>query len=94
MGRFNIFRQAALVNFKAVILTADHGNCEFMKYEDGKQCPAHTTNPVVCMFITNKEKEFSLRQGDDLGLMDIAPTVLEILEIDKPDEMTGESLVE
>lgn len=74
-----------------VILTADHGNAEFKKYPDGSPCPAHSLNPVIFILIT-KDK-IQLKQGKNLGLQDIAPTILEIMGLKKPKEMTGKSLL-
>ncbi len=75
----------------AVIVIADHGNAEKMLTEDGSPHTAHTTNPVPCVLI-GSEQEVTLRSGGVLG--DIAPTVLRLMELDKPEEMTGESLIQ
>ena len=74
----------------AMILTADHGNCETMiDPETGGPHTAHTTNPVpVAMF--GGPKGATLAPG---RLADLAPTVLELLGLPKPGEMTGESLI-
>jgi len=73
------------------ILTADHGNLELMKDPDnGGPHTAHTTNPVPCLLV-NGPQGARLRPGGKLA--DIAPTILEILNIEKPVEMTGESLL-
>ena len=70
------------------IITADHGNCEAMFDEDGKPITSHTTNPVpVILFNDGKHK---LKDG---VLADLAPSLLDILNIEKPKEMTGESLL-
>lgn len=75
-----------------LILTADHGNCEQMIYYDtGKPHTAHTSNPVPFTLVSDKGKEVKLR--DDGRLADIAPTMLSILGIDIPNEMTGKSLI-
>jgi 2,3-bisphosphoglycerate-independent phosphoglycerate mutase len=71
----------------AMIITADHGNCETMKDEFGGPMTAHTTNPVECIAIGTEAKK--LHPG---RLADIAPTVLKILGIAKPAEMTGAEL--
>ena len=68
------------------IITADHGNAEEM-LEDGNPKTAHTTNPVPFILIG---EEVELREGN---LGDIAPTMLELLSIEKPKEMTGKSLI-
>ncbi|MFH1834921.1 MAG: 2,3-bisphosphoglycerate-independent phosphoglycerate mutase [Methanobacteriota archaeon] len=75
------------------IIMADHGNAEQMLYEDGEICPAHGTNPVPFILISSREelKKVELARGG--GMKDVAPTMLEILGIDKPAEMTGESLI-
>ncbi|MBD3329930.1 2,3-bisphosphoglycerate-independent phosphoglycerate mutase [Candidatus Peregrinibacteria bacterium] len=71
-------------------ITADHGNAEFMKYRNGDDCPAHTLNPVIFMYLNEKAK---LRKGKTPGLKDIAPTILDVLNIKKPKVMTGKSLI-
>jgi 2,3-bisphosphoglycerate-independent phosphoglycerate mutase len=75
-----------------VILTADHGNVEYKIYENnGEPCPSHTTNPVICLLISPKYKDQKLAANK--GLQDIAPTILEIMNIPQPIEMTGTSLL-
>lgn len=69
------------------VITADHGNAEEMLDEHGQVATAHTTNPVPFIITTGG---ISLRDG---SLSDIAPTILDILNIKKPAEMTGESLI-
>jgi 2,3-bisphosphoglycerate-independent phosphoglycerate mutase len=72
-----------------VLITADHGNLEIMSDSStGQPHTAHTTDPVP--FIVIKEK-VSLRQGGLLA--DVAPTVLDLLGIEKPADMTGSSLI-
>ena len=70
-----------------MIITADHGNCEEMLDENDNVLTAHTTNPVP-FIVTNKK--ISLVPGK---LGDIAPTILELMGIEKPEEMTGNSLI-
>ena len=70
------------------IITADHGNCEKMKNEDGSPNTSHTTNPVPIILVDKNKR--NVKNGI---LSDIAPTVLEILGIEKPLEMTGNSLI-
>ena len=74
-----------------LLITADHGNCEQMvDYKTGEPQTAHTTNPVPLAIVglpTNKK----IREG---CLADLAPTMLDIMGLEKPDEMTGESLIE
>ena len=74
-----------------LLITADHGNSEQMiDYKTGEPHTAHTTNPVplVIVGLPNNKK---LKEG---RLADLAPTMLDIMGIEKPEEMTGESLIE
>ncbi|MDD4388562.1 MAG: 2,3-bisphosphoglycerate-independent phosphoglycerate mutase, partial [Bacilli bacterium] len=71
-----------------LLITADHGNAEQLLDEKDKPFSAHTTNPVP-LIIT--EKDFKLRNEGNLG--DIAPTMLELLGITQPKEMTGKSII-
>ena len=73
-----------------VIIIADHGNAEVMIAEDGGPHTAHTTNPVPCIIIGD-DRNFDLREGGVLG--DVAPTVLELMGLEQPKEMTGKSLI-
>ena len=70
-----------------LIVTADHGNCEEMLDENNNILTAHTTNPVP--FIVTKEG-INLQPGK---LGDIAPTILELMNLEIPEEMTGNSLI-
>lgn len=70
-----------------VLLTADHGNADMMQNPDGSPMTAHTTNRVPVLSIGERRK---LREGG--ALCDLAPTVLELLGIDPPAEMSGKSL--
>ncbi len=70
-----------------LIIIADHGNCDMMWDEDKKTVTSHTTNPVPC--IITKEG-IKLNNGK---LADIAPTMLELLGLPIPEEMTGNSLI-
>lgn len=83
----------ALENNVEMIITADHGNAEWM-YNEQTHAPqtAHTTNPVPFILVTNDLKDAKLKPTG--ALCDIAPTVLDLLDIKKPAEMTGESLIE
>ncbi len=71
------------------LITADHGNIEDMIDEKGEPITAHTTNPVP--FYCISEKKVNLRDGGRLA--DIAPTILKLLNIEQPVEMTGKSLL-
>ena len=70
------------------ILTADHGNADKMFEADGSPFTAHTTNPVPFVVVG---KDCKLREGGVLA--DIAPTMLELLGVEQPAEMTGKSLI-
>ena len=72
----------------AVIITADHGNADCMVGEDGNPFTPHTTNPVPFCVVGY---DCQLRDGGRLA--DIAPTMLKILNLPQPEEMTGESLI-
>ncbi len=78
----------ALDNNYTTILIADHGNCETMINPDGSPHTAHTTNPVPMILIDKDLK--SIKNG---VLGDIAPTVLRLMGIDQPKEMTQHSLI-
>ena len=74
-----------------MFICADHGNAEKMvDYETGKPHTAHTTNPVPFILV-NGEENWKLREGGCLA--DIAPTLLEIMGLEQPKEMTGKSLL-
>ncbi len=74
-----------------LFICADHGNAEKMiDYETGKAHTAHTTNPVPFILV-NADPSFKLREGGCLA--DIAPTLLEIMGLPQPAEMTGKSLI-
>jgi 2,3-bisphosphoglycerate-independent phosphoglycerate mutase len=73
----------------ALLVTADHGNCEMMRDpETGGPHTAHTTNPVPLLLIGGGD--VSLQEG---RLADVAPTLLELMDLPKPKEMTGASLL-
>ena len=83
---------AILATGGACIITADHGNSEMMvDPESGAPFTAHTTNPVPVIYVDNAHRDAKLREGGRLA--DIAPTMLKILELPQPEEMTGESII-
>lgn len=82
-----LINAANKLNYVSIII-ADHGNCEKMKNEDGSPNTSHTTNPVPIILVDKNKR--NVKNGI---LSDIAPTVLEILGIEKPLEMTGNSLI-
>ena len=74
-----------------MFICADHGNCEQMiDYETGEPYTAHTTNPVPFILV-NYDPAYTLREGGCLA--DIIPTLIECMGEDKPEEMTGKSLL-
>lgn len=73
-----------------VIITADHGNAEHMRDEDGNPVTAHTTKPVPFILVGEEYKTAVLRSG---SLEDVAPTIIELIGLEKPKEMTGSSLI-
>lgn len=97
--------QVAMRHGYKILITGDHGNVEYMIYDRnpptgktpgkvGEPCPSHTTNPVPFIIagasLTKPQLSSSAR---GLELQDIAPTILKLLNIPKPKEMTGQSLV-
>ena len=80
---------AALEKDYAVLLTADHGNADYAVNEDGSPNTAHTVN-LVPLFFIDKNLKLRLHSGK---LGDIAPTILHLMDIDVPSEMTGNNLL-
>jgi len=80
--------ETALKNDYTTLLIADHGNCETMINEDGSPNTAHTTNPVPIILI-----DPDLKAIKDGVLGDIAPTILHLMNIEKPDVMSRISLI-
>jgi len=83
--------KAGLEHNYTLIVFADHGNVEDQTIE---WLTSHTINPVPCIIVTNNERLKKCKLKSGKGLQDIAPTVLDLLEIPKPKEMTGNSLIE
>ncbi len=79
----------AIKNDYSTIVIADHGNCDTMINPDGSPNTAHTTNPVPSILVDEDIKEIK-----DGVLGDIAPTILHLMGIDQPTEMTRKSLIE
>ena len=82
-----------------MIITADHGNAELMQGDDGQAWTAHTTNPVPLVLVEGERRKLrgmgnAIRLRDNGGLADIAPTLLQLLDLEKPQAMTGSSLIE
>lgn len=70
-----------------MLICADHGNCEKMRADDGAPFTSHTTNPVPVILVGD---EHTLHDG---CLCDVAPTILDLMQLDQPVEMTGSSLL-
>ena len=72
-----------------IIILADHGNAELMINPDGSPHTAHTMNPVPCILISD-DKTLGIQNGD---LCDIAPTLLDLMNLPVPAVMTGHTLI-
>lgn len=83
--------ELALSKNYAVIIIADHGNADYMKNPDGSPNTAHSLAPVPCIFVDNNNTAVQLRTGGTL--QDVAPTILKLMGIEKPAQMTGDSLI-
>ena len=82
----------------SILITADHGNAEVMKGPSGEPWTAHTTNKVPLIFIEGEKRKIpnmgnEIYLRENAGLADIAPTLLQILNLPIPKEMTGKSLI-
>ena len=82
----------------SILITADHGNAEVMKGPAGEPWTAHTTNKVPLIFIEGEKRKIpnmgnEIYLRDNAGLADIAPTLLQLLRLPIPKEMTGKSLI-
>ncbi|MDC2974733.1 2,3-bisphosphoglycerate-independent phosphoglycerate mutase [Prochlorococcus sp. AH-736-K09] len=82
----------------SILITADHGNAELMKGPTGEPWTAHTVNKVPLIFIEGEKRKIpnmgnEIYLRDDAGLADIAPTLLQLLNLPIPKEMTGKSLI-
>ena len=67
------------------IITADHGNAEYMIDKQGNKVTSHTTNPVKCILVSEKHRKVKLKKGKSIA--NIAPTVLKLLGMDIPSSM-------
>ncbi len=83
-----------------ILITADHGNAEMMQGPDGQPWTAHTTNPVPVILVEGEKRKLT-GFGNDIklretggGLSDLAPTLLQLLDLPKPEAMTGSTLIE
>ena len=73
-----------------LLITADHGNCEQMRNRDGSPNTAHTTYLVHVLYVAQQAKNFEVKSGI---LADVAPTLLSLLGLEQPAEMTGRNLL-
>ena len=83
--------KAILAKGGSALITADHGNADCMKEQDGSPFTAHTTNPVPFILVSEQFKDVTLRE--DGILADIAPTLLQVMGEEIPAEMSGKSLI-
>ncbi|WP_152395639.1 2,3-bisphosphoglycerate-independent phosphoglycerate mutase [Paenibacillus guangzhouensis] len=79
---------AVIAKGGVAIIIADHGNAEVEIDENGRPHTAHTTNPVPCIVT---KKDVTLREGGILA--DVAPTILDLMQLNKPEEMTGTTVI-
>jgi 2,3-bisphosphoglycerate-independent phosphoglycerate mutase len=89
-GQLGMLRDAILQQDGIMIISADHGNIEDMVDDSGNPHTAHTTNPVPFILIGNDVKNIRLNNG---RLCDIAPTILDLMHIKQPSQMTGRNLI-
>lgn len=82
--------KAGLAKGYRFIILADHGNADCMRNADGSPNTAHTTQPVPCFLVGNEVENIKLHEG---VLGDVAPTILDLMKIEKPQAMSGKSLM-
>jgi len=83
----------ALAGGYIILVTGDHGNIESMLYPDGEANPSHGLNPVPFILVSDDPELESAGLREGQGLTSIAPTVIDLMGLEKPSEMTGESLL-
>ena len=82
----------ALEHDYGCLLIADHGNSDYLINDDGTPNTAHTKNPVPCILVSaHEDGSIKLKNG---RLCDVAPTLLNLMNMEKPPQMTGQSLLE
>ena len=82
--------EAALEGGYVVVIIADHGNADNAVNEDGSPNTAHSLNPVPCIFVSNDKTNMKVENGI---LADVAPTLLNLMGLEVPKEMTGKNLI-
>ena len=82
--------EAAKANGYAVLIIADHGNADYALNPDGTPNTAHSLNPVPCVYIADDDLSAKVAPG---RLCDVAPTILNIMGLTQPKEMTGVNLI-
>ena len=87
----NKVAEATLANGGECIIIADHGNAEEMIDETGAPMTAHTTNPVPFILVSDKNKDVKLK--DDGTLANVAPTIIELMGLEKPEEMVESMII-
>lgn len=81
-------------NHGMLIITADHGNAEYMLDKNNEPCTSHSTNPVPFILVKKNDQNKKLHLRSYGSLADIAPTILDLLNIKVPSDMNGKSLIE
>jgi len=84
----------ALAKDYTVLITGDHGNVETMLYPNGEPNPSHGLNPVPFIMVSDDPELEGAELRPGRGLASVAPTVLDLMGLEKPREMTGESLID
>lgn len=85
-----LLKTALSLGYESIVI-ADHGNSDFMINADGTPNTAHTTNMVPCIFVSETRKNATIKSGK---LGDLAPTFLYLMGLEKPQDMTGEVLID
>ncbi len=89
-NQLNKLVTAAIKKDYRIIIIADHGNSDYIINEDGSPNTAHSMSPVPCIVINPDTKDYKVKNGK---LADVAPTLLKLMKLDSPKEMTGNVLV-
>lgn len=82
--------EAGLAQDYRFIILADHGNADCMRNDDGSPNTAHTTQPVPCFLVGNEVSDMEMHEG---VLGDVAPTILDLMNVGQPAAMTGKTLL-